>query len=208
MNAIPDRSAAVLFVALTAAAAGCMPAQRPVETTPSNDASYANAAYGVTLRYPADLTASRGFSSDYLLAQRWNPDAPADQAGQALLSLTLPESNHLLDARLRLGASQSAQAVSDCVRATAAKAANANQPIPVTVGGEPFQRVDSGDAAMSHFLSRHSYRGVVHGRCYAIDLVVSGVRPEVYPDNPTPPMTQDAAFQRLAALLDGLSFSQ
>ncbi len=59
---------------------------------------------------------------------------------------------------------------------------------------------------MSHYLNVEGYRTVHAGRCYAIDLLLTGTRPEVYDPPATPPFTQTAAKQRLHQALDGFRF--
>lgn len=167
-------------------------------------AHFASAEYGVAMVYPASLKAARDFRSDYFLQQRWNPDAADHVPGKALLTLTLPRSDRLTTAELRLGVSDNRQAVRDCALPSHGQAGTTSA---VVIDGVAFKRRDTEDAGMNHFMLRHAYRGVAHGRCYAIDLIVDGTNPGVYPDNPTPPMTNRAAFKQLTALLDGLTFS-
>lgn len=78
----------------------------------------------------------------------------------------------------------------------------------VRLDGVEFLRFEAGDAAMSHYLNVRSYRGVHDGRCYAIDLLVYGTRPEVYEPPATPPFTQEAAFARLERALAGFAFDR
>ena len=189
------------------ALAGCTGGRANNARAPAT-ARYSNTAYHVALSYPSRLQATARFAGDYLLAPRWNPDAAADVTGKPLLALKLPESNNLLDARLRLGASARPAARADCQGpSTTNVAPGFAKPRTVAIDGVKFTRYTTGDAGMSHFLQRHSYRGVHQGVCYAVDLVVSGVNPGVYANKPTPPMTRNAAFKRLTALLDGLSFT-
>lgn len=167
-------------------------------------ARFVSAPYDVAMVYPATLEATHGFASGYFLRQRWNPDAAASVDGRALLTLTLPGSNRLTTAELRLGASDDPAAAGHCALPADG---NAGPISTVVIDGVTFKRRDIGDAGMSHYLARHAYRGVAHGHCYAIDLIVAGTDPAVYPGDPKPPMTRKAAFTRLTALLDGLTFS-
>ncbi|WP_423822086.1 hypothetical protein V5738_17355 [Salinisphaera sp. SPP-AMP-43] len=155
--------------------------------------------------YPADLTARQGFQAGYFLDRRWNPDAQAGVPGEGLLTLTLPGSNKLMTAQLRLGASDDRQALDEC---RLPEEGQAGPDASIVIDGVAFKRRDTADAAMNHFLARHAYRGVARGHCYALDLIVDGSNPGVYPDHPTPPMTRQKAFKRLTALLDGLAFAE
>jgi hypothetical protein len=71
----------------------------------------------------------------------------------------------------------------------------------VQIDGVAFTHFIVGDAAMSHYVSAESYRAVQDGRCYAVDLVVAGTRPEVYDPPRTPPFSNEEAKQKLAAAL-------
>lgn len=167
-------------------------------------ARFDSAAYDVAMVYPASLKASHGFESGYFMQQRWNPDAAKSVPGEGLLTLTLPESNKLTTAEFRLGVSDDSQALHHCALPDDGHAGAVSE---VVIDGVRFKRRDTADAGMNHYLLRHAYRGVVRGRCYAIDLIVYGTNPGVYPGNPAPPMTKKAAFTRLTALLEGLTFS-
>lgn len=159
--------------------------------------------YDVQMVYPDTLTATRGFDSSYLLSPRWNPD-DTQAPGEALLQLTLPHSNKLMNARLRLGVSDDTQAAQHCRLPESGIDTGAVS--TVQIGGVTFRRRDTGDAGMSHSVMRHAYRGVAHGNCYAIDLVVGGVSAGAVPGDARPPMSRDAAFKRLTALLAGFRF--
>ncbi|AWN15348.1 hypothetical protein SALB1_1141 [Salinisphaera sp. LB1] len=182
--------------------AGC--AHAPAKPGPGA-ARFDSARYDVAMVYPATLKVRHGFASGYFLQQRWNPDAAHGVPGQGLLTLTLPQSNKLTSGELRLGASDASQAFHHCALPDDGNAGAVSR---VVIDGVTFKRRDTGDAGMNHYLMRHAYRGVAHGHCYAIDLIVDGTNPGVYPGNPTPPMTKKTAFKRLTSLLDGLTFSR
>lgn len=201
MNTIRIGIRGLLAGAMLAGLAAC--AHAPTHAGPGA-ARFDSAEYDVAMVYPASLKASHGFESGYFLQQRWNPDAANGVPGEGLLTLTLPASNKLTTAELRLGVSDDSQAVQDCALPDDG---NAGAVSSVVIDGVTFKRRDTGDAGMNHYLSRHAYRGVAHGHCYAIDLIVDGTNASVYPGNPTPPMTRKAAFKRLTALLDGLTFA-
>lgn len=194
---------ALMMIAITVLGVGC--AHRTIQTEDTAVSAFASPAYDVHMVYPADLEAARGFRAGYFLDRRWNPDAGVDVPGDGLLTLTLPGSNKLLTAQLRLGASDAGQALRDC---PLPEDRSRRDVTSVVIDGVTFRRRDTADAAMNHFLARHAYRGVARGHCYALDLIVDGSNPGVYPDHPTPPMTRQEAFKRLTALLDGLSFAE
>src|SRR5699024_10413454 len=117
--------------------------------------------------------------------------------------LTLPSSDKLLTGQLRLGVSR--HTTSQCALPHNGDIGDTTN---TTIDGISFKRRDTRDAGMNHFLLRHAYRAVANDHCYAIDLIVSGTNPGVYPDKPKPPMTKQEAFRALATLLHGLSFSR
>lgn len=182
--------------------AGC--ASAPMRAGDPGTRVFRSAPYGVVVVYPDTLKQRRGFTGSYLLGQQWNPDAH-QAPGEALLQLTLPESNRLTDARLRLGVSDDTDAAQNCRLPEAGHGGSESR---VKIGGVTFRRLDTSTAGMSHSLTRHAYRGVAHGNCYAIDLVVSGVSPDVVPGDARPPMSTGQAFGRLHALLAGISFGR
>lgn len=161
--------------------------------------------YGFRIDYPATLRASRTFDAGYLANAAWKTYAGPDSRGEPVLALTLPDSNEVTAGELRIGVSHEATAVKQCgdppgaLRPGSVGHANVN--------GIDFVHFDAGDAAMSHYLDVHSYRTVHAGRCYAIDLLVIGTRPEVYDPPATQPFTPDAAFARLYKTLQGFRFT-
>lgn len=201
MNNVKFKIGGLFVGAVLAGLAAC--AHIPESNGPGA-ARFDSAEYDVAMVYPASLRVMRGFESSYFLQQRWNPDAAPGVPGEGVLTLTLPESNKLTTGELRLGVSDDSQAVDDCALPNDGNAGTVSH---VVIDGVTFKRRDTGDAGMNHHLSRQAYRGVAHGHCYAIDLIVDGTNPSVYPGDPTPPFTQKAAFKRLTALLDGLTFS-
>ncbi|HET7223673.1 MAG TPA: hypothetical protein VFI81_10775, partial [Rhodanobacteraceae bacterium] len=72
--------------------------------------------------------------------------------------------------------------------------------------GIRFTTFEAADAAMSHHLDVHAYRTVRNGACYAIDLLVFGVNPEVYDPPATPPFSDARAFDKMRAVIRSLRF--
>lgn len=181
------------------ALAGC--ASAPPKAGDPGTHVFRSAAYGVQAVYPDTIKQRRGFDGSYLIGRQWNPDA-RNAPGEALLQLTLPDANKLTNARLRLGVSDDTGAAQNC---RLPEADDTESTATEQIGGVTFRRRDTDTAGMSHSLTRHAYRGVDHGNCYAIDLVVSGGSPDSLADNAQPPMSTSQAFDRLHALLAGLS---
>jgi hypothetical protein len=76
------------------------------------------------------------------------------------------------------------------------------------INGIEFTTFEAADAAMSHHLHVHAYRTVRDSACYAIDLVVFGVNPQVYDPPATPPFSDAHAFDAMRAVLRSLAFEQ
>lgn len=197
------------WLALAAAAfflSACALGGPPPRDNAGDTARFTRPDYGVSVRYLATLSASHDFEADYFLGTRWNPDAPENMPGEALLSLTLPESNRVTRGVLRLGASGDAAAVRHCTDVDSTSRRVTASPQTAEIGGLMFTRIDSGDAAMSHYMQRRSYRSVHRDRCIAIDLIVTGTRGEVYDPPRKAPFDRDEAFARLTHLLGGVTF--
>ncbi|HYG05250.1 MAG TPA: hypothetical protein VD865_02435 [Stenotrophomonas sp.] len=159
---------------------------------------------GLHLPAPAGMQWHRDFHPQYLTPTGWAMFAPAGQAGTPLAALLLDGSNEVTAAELRVGRSDDPQAVATCLQPPA-EAQGA--PEPVVLDGVDFIHFHSADAAMSHYLQVDGYRGMRHGQCVAIDLIVSGTRPEVYDPPRLPPFAVDAATARLREALRGLSWT-
>ena len=156
---------------------------------------------GLQVPAPAGMHWQQGFHTHYLMPAGWALFVPAGQAGTPLAALLLDGSNEITAAELRVGRSDDAQALATC---TQPPAEAQGAPEPVVLAGVDFVHFHAGDAAMSHYLQVDAYRGVHHGQCVAIDLVVSGTRPEVYDPPRQPPFAVDAAQARLREALSGV----
>jgi hypothetical protein len=184
-TATPPSGADPVAAKATAVAASAAPAF--TETAPS---IAINAVPGMTLRHD--------FKRTYLTSDGWAVFAPPDSAGTPLAALVLDGSNEVTAAELRLGRSDAPASIATCLTPPA----EATGPTRIIdIDGIPFTHFSAGDAAMSHSMSVESYRAVQHDRCYAIDLLVTGTRPEVYDPPRTPPFSTEEAKQRLAEAL-------
>jgi len=161
---------------------------------------YAEGKGGIALRAVAGTRVAHDFQRDYLASPSWKLFAPPESVGTPLVALVLDGSDRVTAAELRIGRSDDAAAVSECL-ATPAEATGPAAPATVDIGGVPFTHFSVGDAAMSHYVNAESYRALHSGACYAIDLVVAGTRPEVYDPPRTPPFSQQDAASRLAEAL-------
>lgn len=122
-----------------------------------------------------------------------------------MLALTMPGSDKITDAEIRIGASRDARELHDC--ATPPSAVRPGSVETRTIGGVDFTTFEAADAAMSHHLEVHAYRTVRNGACYAIDLLVFGVNPAVYDPPATPPFSDAHAFTAMREVFRSLAFT-
>ncbi|MET4573423.1 hypothetical protein ABIA68_002281 [Stenotrophomonas rhizophila] len=153
---------------------------------------------GIALAAVPGMELRRDFTRSYLTLDGWKLFDASGSTGSPLAALVLDGSNEVTAAELRVGRSDDAGAVADCLAPPAEATGPADT---VDIGGVSFTHFPVGDAAMSHYVSADSYRAVQHGRCYAIDLVVAGTQPDVYDPPRTPPFSTEDARDKLAAAL-------
>ncbi len=160
---------------------------------------------GLHLAAPAGLQWRRDFHPQFLTPSGWAMFVPAGQAGTPLAALLVDGSNEITAAELRVGRSDDPQAVAGCMQAPAEAQGT---PEPVVLDGVDFVHYHAADAAMSHYLQVDGYRGMRHGHCVAIDLIVSGTRPEVYDPPRQPPFAVEAAQAELRQALAALQWNE
>ncbi|MBV7482643.1 hypothetical protein [Bordetella sp. BOR01] len=170
---------------------------------PRAAAVHTDKLYGFRMQIPAGVTPRPDFSGGYLAAAQWKAYAGPDSRGVPRLALALPGSNQVTSAELRIGVSDDAQEARRCAQPPEGMAGQVDK---VSINGIDYARFRAQDAAMSHYLVVDAYRTVHAGRCYALDLMVYGVNPQVYSPPATPPFSQDQALQQLRAWLDGFAF--
>jgi hypothetical protein len=171
--------------------------------SPSSPA-YVDDAWGFRIDTPTGWTLRHDFQHGYLTNGAWKTFAAPGSQGQPVLSLVMPGSNQVTDAEIRIGASRDPAEVQQC----------AEPPSAVVAGSVATQRIDgiafttfqARDAAMSHHLDVHAWRVVHGGACYAIDLLVYGVNPQVYDPPATPPFSDADAFEAMRAVLGSFAF--
>lgn len=163
-----------------------------------------DAAHGFAIAVPPGMNIRHDFQRSYLGNTAWKSFAGEDAHGEPVLALVLDGSNAVMAAELRIGVGDDAAARMHCLDVpTSGVPAQVSH---VTLAGLPFTRFHAADAAMSHYVDVEAYRTVHDGRCYAIDLLVTGTRPEVYDPPATPPFRQDDARQHLRDALAGFRF--
>jgi len=198
--AVPRLAAYTLWT-MAAVLAGCgMHRDAPA---PQAAAVHTDSRYGFRMRIPPGVTARPDFAGGYLAPDSWKAYAGPGSQGVPRLALVLPGSNRITSAELRIGVSEAAQEVRQCAQPPQGMAGEAGN---VSINGIGYTRFRAQDAAMSHYLVVEAYRTVHAGRCYALDLMVYGVNPQVYSPPATPPFAQDQALQQLRAWLDGFAF--
>jgi len=185
--------------AARAAADLAPPADAPLPTGLSLGAEgFRDTLTGLELAAQPGMAWHRDLHTHYLTAQGWTAFAPAGQAGTPLAALRLDGSNEITAAELRIGRSDDPQVVTAC---TEPPSEAQGTPEPVELDGVTFLHYHAEDAAMSHYLQVDGYRGLRQGQCVAIDLIVSGTRPEVYdPPRQAPFAVADAQARLREAL--------
>lgn len=163
-----------------------------------------DSAHGFAIAVPPGMSVRHDFHRSYLGSAAWKSFAGDDDHGQPVVALVLDRSNAVTAAELRIGVGDDATARAHCLDVAASGAPA--QVSRVTLAGVTFTRFHAADAAMSHYLDVEAYRAIHDGRCYAIDLMVTGTRPEVYDPPATPPFEQDEAMERLRDALAGFRF--
>ena len=123
-----------------------------------------------------------------------------------MVPLIVPGSNHIADAELRIGVSRAPAEVQRCTAPPSAM--RAGSIATQRINGVPFTTFEAADAAMSHHLDVHAFRVVHDGACYAIDLLVFGVNPQVYDPPATPPFSDAKAFDAMRAVIQTFRFEQ
>jgi hypothetical protein len=180
-------------------------------STPASDAPvpgthrFASTAWGFRIDYPAAMRAGADFSRSYLDNGEWKTYAGPGSVGTPVLDLVLPASDTITAGELRVGVSDDAGEIARCT--TPSDAVRAGSVGHARLGDADFTTFEASDAAMSHYLSVRSYRIVHAGRCYAIDLLVTGTNPQVYDPPATPPFSQDQAFAQLQQALQTFRFT-
>ncbi|MEP7186912.1 MAG: hypothetical protein ABI767_13855 [Rhodanobacter sp.] len=147
------------------------------------------------------MTLRHDFQRSYLDNAAWKAFAAPASQGTPAVALVLDGSNKITAAELRIGTSENENAVAHCLDVP--DSGVPSKADAVSLAGTPFVRFRASDAAMSHYLDVEGYRAMHSGRCYAIDLIVNGTRPEVYDPPATPPFDRATARQKLQDALQG-----
>ncbi len=185
---------------------GCQPAAQAAAPAVSAGPPplFQDAALGLRLVAVPGMTLRRDFDRTYLDTDGWKAFAPAGSRGQPLAALVLDGSNDLTAAELRIARSDDLRDVDQCLDPPAEAPGDPDQ---VQIGGVAFVHFHAADAAMSHYLQIDGYRSVRNGQCVAIDLMVSGTRPEVYDPPRTAPFAAPAAAARLHQALSAVHWN-
>lgn len=189
-------------LALVASCAGNKSAADALQ--PTHARQVVDPAHGFAIAVPPHMHVRQDFQRSYLANGSWKSFAGDDSHGSPVLALVLDGSNAVTAAELRIGVADDEVARTHCLDVPASGIPA--QTSQVTLAGVPFTRFQAADAAMSHYLDVEAYRVIHDGRCYAIDLLVTGTRPEVYDPPATPPFERAAARQRLREALAGFHF--
>lgn len=196
------RHALLLLLVWLASCTGQKPT--PDAHEPARPTRVVDSLHGFAIAVPPGMHLRHDFRRSYLGSAAWKAFAGEDGHGEPVLALVLDGSNAITAAELRIGVGNDATARAHCLDVPSSGVPP--QLAQVGVAGVPFTRFHAADAAMSHYLGVEAYRAIHGGRCYAIDLLITGTRPEVYDPPATPPFEQEAARQRLREALAGFRF--
>lgn len=193
-------AASLLAVALGGCAA---PRDAAAPSPPAASSVHVDSEYGFRIAVPAGVTPRRDFGGGYLAGQDWKAYAEPGSQGVPRLAMALPGSNRITAAELRIGVSDAAAEVRRCTTPPRGMESGVRR---ARINGIDFTQFRAQDAAMSHYMVVDAYRTVHAGRCYAVDLMVYGVNPQVYSPPAAEPFPRDEALRRLRAWLDGFAF--
>ncbi|HEY3521947.1 MAG TPA: hypothetical protein VGK80_13035 [Rhodanobacteraceae bacterium] len=188
------------------------PARKPARTVPSHASPpgaaqpWTDASWGFRIDAPPGWTIHRDFAHGYLANDSWKTYATPGSHGTAIVSFTLPGSDEITSAEIRIGASRDANEIAQCTAAP--ESLRSGSVHRERIGGEEFTAFDAADAAMSHHLYVRGHRIVHAGTCYAIDLLVYGTNPQVYDPPPKPPFSGKQAFARMMPVLRTFRFTR
>jgi hypothetical protein len=172
-------------------------------------ATFTAKPWGLTVRHPAELSASYMFRPNSFDRGAWRVSYAADTGpGTPIVAFALPElhaSNAGGDStateELRIGASRDPDVLAGCL--TYGMNSGDNAEIGTRdIGGVRFTEVpDNGDGGLSQHIATDDFRALRDGTCWAIDLVhyvggTSNVRPDYTPEQ----------IARLKAILDTIHF--
>lgn len=165
-------------------------------------ARFESDAVDLSVTYASDLQASTHFNGNQQAGDAWAAMSAPDSSGRQIFMLTLPDSNDVTTAQMRIGANSDAHAVANC--GAPPDAPRVEDTGTTTVNGTMFRTFHAADAGMNHYHKVRGYRVTQDGQCIAIDLLVTGTNPDVYDPPRQPPFTTDAAFAKLRSALDGV----
>lgn len=175
-------------------------------SAPESSHAFVSNAWSFRIDKPPGWTLRRDFQSSYLANGAWKTFAAPESQGKPILSLTVPGSNQITDAEIRIGASRDPAEVQYCTAPPSA--VRAGSVATQRIHDIPFTTFEAADAAMSHHLTVHAWRVVHDGACYAIDLLVFGVNPQVYDPPATPPFSDAHAFDAMRAVIRTFAFER
>jgi len=189
------------------AGSSASPARKSTAVAPSSaDHVHVDTSWNFRIAVPPGWKIEHDFAHGYLADDAWKTYAAPDSHGTPIVSLTVPGSNQIVSAEIRVGASRDANEIAQCTAPP--DSVRAGTLHSERIGGAEFTAFEASDAAMSHYLEVRSFRSVHDGACYAIDLLVYGTNPEVYDPPPTPPFSKEQAFARMRGVLQTFRFTR
>lgn len=168
-------------------------------------AMFEDAALGLRIAHVPGMHLVKGAAASSLGADGWKAYGESGGNGTVVVQLAMDGSNDVTAAQLRIGRSADPQAVARCDTTPDASTGRA---VGARVGGQGFIHFMASDGATSHYRQVDGYRAMRDGQCVAIDLIVSGVRPEVFNPPKQPPFTADEAQAQLQQALSAIEWTR
>jgi hypothetical protein len=191
-----------------------VPANRTATSTSLSGLSiYTNGAYGFSLFYPGQDTATTSFDAQYHLPTTWrvNPaNIEADASGMPIIAIvgyhTTSDNSYprYFETEVRVGASNDPKEVSACLRP-----GNGETALPdMAINGVDWKAFTLEDDGMMQYLSGTSYRTIHDGQCFALEQIETG---SSYRDDP--PSAADISdavlkqhYQDLSSVVQSFAF--
>ena len=178
--------------------------RKRIQETPRQINTWIDNTYGFRFVYPAHLKPARQFETGYLQNGSWSWFSEKDK-GIPLVSLALPGTPQKTTvAEIRIGVSEDPQTVRECRNLP--ENAEPGSLKTLRHGKTDYTFFSGHDAGMSKSISVQTYRTVHKNRCYSIELMVSGVNPDVMDPPDYAAMKPEEAMTRLNSLWRQMDF--
>ena len=178
--------------------------RKRIMETPRQINTWVDNTYGFRFVYPSHLKTTRQFEPGYLENGSWSWFSDKEK-GRPLVSLALPVTPQKTTiAEIRIGVSDDPETVSGCRNLPR----NAEQGSLKTFRhrNNIYTYFSGNDAGMNKSITVSAYRTVHRNQCYSVELMVSGMNPDVMDPPDYAAMKPDEAMRRLTSLWRQMDF--